>query len=238
MENYTKIGETADIGFEQSKAILRIAYLLASVDGVICEKEQEQFRVLMRYLFGERYAEVGVMSYLEDVSEEARKLVGLRAFYTKDAELVRAFIAKAVSSLRMIVQDTYVLRCAFAIWINICCADEKYNRIERLAIKGIQQMVNPNALPQKGKVKAGVEAKGASTIDLYDIRLFPLIDLSAIYDGTSITDAFLAEIEKRVKRIDEITVKLDSTENDLSRQNYKDMYDFEISNLKEFLANK
>ena len=107
-----------------------------------------------------------------------------------------------------------------------------------MAVKGIQQMVNPNVLPKKGKVKAGVEAESASAIDLCGIRLFPLFDLSVMCEGTSITDAFLAEVEKRVKQIGELNAKLESAESDLGRQNYKDMCDFEIANLKEFLANK
>lgn len=249
MVDNTEKTETPVIDFEQAKAILNVAYLLAAMDGVICEQEQSQFRALMKQLFGDRYADAEVMTYLEGVSEEARKLISLRAFYADDEELVKAFLAKASPSVAVAAKDSYVLRCAFAIWIGICCSDNDYSKIERLAVKGVQKLVNPSALLKSLKGKKGASIAGAAAVGavltggLGLAAALPIAGLAMFAAGGSgvggsITDAFLADVEKRVKKIGEVHAKMESATDAAIKQNYKDMYDFEVENFKEFLAAK
>ena len=234
----TKPVETPVIGFEEAKAILKVAYLLAATDGDICEQEQAKFRALMRQLFGDRYASPEVMAYLVEVSEDARKLIALRAFYPDDKEIVKAFSEIASPSAARIIADVRVVRCAFAIWISICCADNDYSRVERAAVKELQQLLNPgNAL---NMIKS-VTAVGASVLGFSPV-------VKALVDGYAskkkaanfgvITDRFLVDVEKRVKSIGELYAKMEAATDSDVRQNYKDMYDFEVENLTEFLTSK
>lgn len=246
MTDNTETTKTPEISFDQAKSILSVAYLLAAVDGKICDEEQDQFRDIMKQLFGERYADAEVMTYLEGVSEETRKLMALRAFYTEDDDLVKAFTAKSAAAVAAVATDTYTLRCAFAIWISICCADKDYSKIERSAVKSIQKMVNPTSflkgfkLPKTSATVVGVAA--AATIAGVGLLALPVAGArfaaNAAKIGNSITDAFLADVEKRIKKIGEIHAKMESADNVDIKQNYKDMYDFEVENFKEFLASK
>lgn len=236
--------KTPEISFEQSKAILRVAYLLAAVDGKISEEEKSLFRDTMKQLFGERYTGSDVMTYLEDVSEEAKNLISLRDFYTDD-EIVNAFAVKSAESVTTIVHNAYATRCAFAIWISICCSDKDYSKVERLAVTQLQKMVNPKPFLNKlkdGKL-LGVTSAAATVATLSGLGLvLPLATVGLLASavamsgvGDSITDAFLDDIEKRVKKIGEIHAKMEAASSVAIKQNYKDMYDFEVENFKEFL---
>ena len=152
MADNTKTDDGLAIELEEAKAILKVAYLLTAIDGTICEREQAQFRAIMKRLLGEHYTTPEGMAYLEDVAEEARKLLALRAFYTEAAEdkafltednaFLKVFAAKATPSLATIMQSKLAIRSAFAVWIGICCTDRAYTPIERLAVKMLQKGVN------------------------------------------------------------------------------------------------
>ena len=250
MTDNTETTKTPEISFDQAKAILSVAYLFAAIDGKICDEEQGQFRAIMKQLFGGRYADAEVMTYLEGVSEEARKLMALRNFYTDDEDLVKAFAAKSATAVATVVNDAYTLRCAFAIWISICCADKDYSRIERSAVKCIQKMVNPTSFfkeikpPKSGAKVAGVAATAAAMIPGVGLLALPIAGALLVANagqvgiGYNITDAFLADVEKRIRKIGEIHAKMEAADNVDIKQNYKDMYDFEVENFKEFLASK
>lgn len=234
MINNTNSGGSLVIGFDQAKNILKVAYLLTAIDGEICEKEKVKFRALMRELFAERYADADVMSYLEDVAEEARKLIALRAFYSVEEEIVKSFVAKAAPAAASIMTDNYVVRCAFAIWISICWADGNYSKIERSAMKELQHLVNTFGAGNKPEISTFVCTGLPLLSSLCAIKSVTRMPVK----GNGITDKFLAEVEKRVKKIGEIYAKLDAANEEDVKQNYKDMYDFEVEELKEFLAVK
>ena len=239
MTEDTETNGNPSIGFEQAKAILKVAYLLAATDGEICEREKAQFRELMKHLFEKRYAAIEVMTYLEDVSEEANKLIDLRSFYSKEDEIVQAFVSKASGPLSRIVTDPYVIRCAFAIWISICCADNDYSKIERMAVKEMQRLVNRKRSHNLSFV-LGMPSANPVFDNIVNINRMLSGGLSKGKASKSheITDRFLSDVEKRVKKIGELHMKMESaTEADM-KQNYKDMYDFELETLKEFLEVK
>ena len=54
----------------------------------------------------------------------------------------------------------------------------------------------------------------------------------------NITDRFLMDVERRVKKIGELHAKMEAVEDADIKQNYRDMYDFEVESLKESLAVK
>ncbi len=234
MINNANSGGSLVIGFDQAKNILKVAYLLTAIDGEICEKEKAKFRTLMRELFAKRYADDDVMSYLEDVTEGARTLIALRDFYSEEEEIVKAFVAKAATATANIMIDPYVVRCAFAIWISICCADGDYSKIERSAVKRLQHLVNAFGAGSRPEISAFAGTGISLLSSLCAIK--SLTRMTA--NGNSITDKFLVEVEKRVKKIGEIYAKLDAANEGDMKQNYKDMYDFEVEELKEFLAAK
>lgn len=203
--------EQPTIELDQAKAILRVAYLLAALDGNICEKEQAEFRELMKRLFGEQYTDVSVITYLEEILDEAKKLIELRAFYPDESELVGVFVAKVKPLLKEIANDVSVVRRAFAIWICICCADDDYSEIERAAMKQLQMLASSNSL------FASFGGNGGSTFI------------------SGVSDDFLLDVEKRIKTMRTLYEKSIKADNPYAKQNYKDQYDFEVEELDEFV---
>ncbi len=207
MADDTKTDDGLAIELEQAKAILKVAYLLTAIDGTICEREQAQFRAIMKRLLGEHYTTPEGMAYVEDVAEEARKLLALRAFYTEAAEdkafltedntFLKVFAAKAMPSLAAIMKSELAIRSAFAVWIGICCTDRAYTSIERLAVKMLQKGVN---------------------------ACFPCI-----------SGDFLKELEERILKICELSAKVEAATDDDDRQNYQDLRDFEAESLSAFV---
>jgi hypothetical protein len=238
--------ESRDIGFEQAKAILKIAYLLSAMDGTICDREQAQFRELMKLLFGERYADPEVMTFLEGVSEDARKLIALRAFYSGDEEIVKAFAAKAAPLVSGVASSSYVVRSAFAIWIGICCADNDYSKIERLAVKELQGLFNANSCRELiglDGIVVGMPIVSptfalASNVSKNVAKMLKAGLAKNAPRIAVVTDKFLADVEKRVKKIGEIYAKMEAATGADMKQNYKDMYDFEVANLREYIASR
>lgn len=207
MADDSKTDDGLAIELEQAKAILKVAYLLTAIDGTICEREQAQFRAIMKRLLGEHYMTPEGVAYVEDVAEEARKLLALRAFYTEAAEdkafltedntFLKVFAAKAMPSLAAIMKSELAIRSAFAVWIGICCTDRAYTSIERVAVKMLQKGVN---------------------------ACFPCI-----------SDDFLKELEERILKICELSAKVEAATDDDDRQNYQDLRDFEAESLSAFV---
>lgn len=231
--------EKAEIDLDQAKAILKVAYLLAALDGEICEQEKAKFRALMRQLFGERYADADVMAYLEDVAADASKLIGLRDFYSDDEEILRAFLEKTSGTVARIMAEVYVTRCAFAIWISICCADNEYSEIERSAVKQLQNLVN--SCTSAGKISSvACKCVGISVLGILGgVRSVAVGNSKGSGSGgCCISDRFLAHVENCVKKIGEFYAKMEKATHADIKRNYQDMCEFEIQGLKEFLAAK
>lgn len=253
MADNTKTDDGLAIELEEAKAILKVAYLLTAIDGTICEREQAQFRAIMKRLLGEHYTTPEGMAYLEDVAEEARKLLALRAFYTEAAEdkafltednaFLKVFAAKATPSLATIMQSKLAIRSAFAVWIGICCTDRAYTPIERLAVKMLQKGVNA-CFPCISIIADG-PLFNPCYLTLPD--WLKMLIRSQISDGpiagraskptasTLISDDFLKELEGRILKICELSAKAEAATDDDDRQNYQDLRDFEAESLRAFV---
>lgn len=251
MADDTKTDDGLAIELEQAKAILKVAYLLTAIDGTICEREQAQFRAIMKRLLGEHYMTPEGMAYVEDVAEEARKLLALRAFYTEAAEdkafltedntFLKVFAAKAMPSLAAIMKSELAIRSAFAVWIGICCTDRAYTPIERVAVKMLQKGVNA-CFPC-----ISIIADGPLPNPLGAPDWFKMLIRSLILDGpiagraskptasTLISDDFLKELEERILKICELSAKAEAATDDDDRQNYQDLRDFEAESLRAFV---
>lgn len=222
------------ISHAQAKAILKVAYLLAAVDGNISSGEKALFRTLMRKLFGDRYLDGDVLSYLEEVAEDARKLVQLRDFYSEEDEIVKAFAGKAATAVSELLCSRYALRSAFAVWISMCCADGDYSAIERKAVSTLLGSINPAAF-KKGLVAGGIAA--AASIVAGPVVALPIVGFMGLKlaFSRSITPAFLKDVEKRVVRIREYNRRAEESADSAAKANYMGMYEAEIEELVEFL---
>lgn len=252
MADDTKTDDGLAIELEQAKAILKVAYLLTAIDGTICEREQAQFRAIMKRLLGEHYMTPEGVAYVEDVAEEARKLLALRAFYTEAAEdkafltednaFLKVFAAKAAPSLATIVKSRLATRSAFAIWIGICCTDREYTPIERLAVKMLQTIILESArisspfiiteMPPTLEILSAVLRGVICDGDFYKRIKEKRGDAILPFE---ISDTFLKELEKRILKICELSAKAEAATDDDDRQNYQDLRDFEAESLRAFV---
>ena len=245
MADNTKTDDGLAIELEEAKAILKVAYLLTAIDGTICEREQAQFRVIMKRLLGEHYTTPEGVAYLEDVAEEARKLLELRAFYTEAAEdkafltednaFLKVFVAKATPSLTTIMKSRLAVRSA----------DREYTPIERLAVKLLQTTIlesakifTPSIITESSFLPPALETlRRTLTIvindwDLYKRLKEQKVDCIPVFE---ISDGFLKELEERILKICELSAKVEAAKDDDDRQAYQDLRDFEAESLKAFV---
>ena len=112
------------------RSMLKVAYLLSSINGEVGKLECEAFKTLCfsnkQMIPGSKEAN----SFLEEVVSEAENLKKLAKFYSKE-EFLLAFATKVMPDCEKLKEDPIVSRKAFAVWIGLCMADGKYTEEEK-----------------------------------------------------------------------------------------------------------
>lgn len=125
----------------QDRAILRVSYLLATLDGTVSDEEKRLFRKV-----GDAYSWFApgnqeTNELIDDVVLSSEKLLRLKGFYSEQ-EFLTAFMTEVEANCKTIKSSKAVTRKAFAIWIAMCLADRDFSAIERCAVKLLQQRFN------------------------------------------------------------------------------------------------
>ena len=129
------------------RAMLKVAYLLSSINGEIGKLECEAFKTLC---FANNTMTPGskeANSFLEEVVTESENLKKLSKFYSKE-EFILAFASKVMPECEKLKADPIVSRKAFAVWVGLCMADGKYSEEEKVYIKILQQMFVKDFAPE------------------------------------------------------------------------------------------
>lgn len=129
----------------QDQAILRVSYLLATLDGTVSDEEKRLFRKV-----GDAYSWFApgnqeTNDLIDDVVLSSEKLLRLKGFYSEQ-EFLTAFMTEVEADCKTIKSGKAVSRKAFAIWIAMCLADKDFSAIERVAVKLLQQSFNGSDL--------------------------------------------------------------------------------------------
>ena len=128
---------------EQDRAILRVAYLLATLDGNVSDDEKKLFRKVGGAYSWFTPGNRKTNDLIDDVVSSSEKLLRLKGFYNEQ-EFLAGFLTETENDCKTIKASNVASRKAFAIWLAMCLADKDFSAIERLAIKLLQQSFNSN----------------------------------------------------------------------------------------------
>ena len=128
---------------EQDQAILRVSYLLASLDGNVSDDEKRLFRKIGGAYSWFTPGNQKTNALIDDLVSSSEKLLHLKKFYNEQ-EFLAAFLTEVEPDCKIIKPSKVISRKAFAIWIAMCLADKNFSAIERCAIGLLQQSFNSN----------------------------------------------------------------------------------------------
>ena len=128
---------------EQDQAILRVSYLLASLDGNVSDDEKRLFRKIGGAYSWFTPGNQKTNALIDDLVSSSEKLLHLKKFYNEQ-EFLAAFLTEVEPDCKIIKPSKVISRKAFAIWIAMCLADKNFSAIERCAIGLLQRSFNSN----------------------------------------------------------------------------------------------
>jgi len=126
---------------DEALAILRVAYLLAAIEGEVSEEKADAFSRLIQDLLEDEGSCGDVQEFLQDVSDEAEKLSKLRKFYRSDRAMASAFVAQVKDDLDKLTETPVTMRSGIAAWLAICYADGVSSATEKAAIARILEVL-------------------------------------------------------------------------------------------------
>ena len=223
------------------RAMLKVAYLLSSINGEIGKLECEAFKTLC---FANNTMTPGskeANSFLEEVVTESENLKQLSKFYSKEEVIPECEKLKA---------DPIVSRKAFAVWVGLCMADGKYTEDEKVYIKILQQMFVKDFAPEcsikslltpqaallglmaPGLMGVFVGGKAVNNI----MKNKPYTSDDAVPEEI-ISDEFLKELEDNCQMLSNLKVQIDSTADAAQKASLQNSFNYIEDSLKELIKN-
>ena len=229
------------------RAMLKVAYLLSSINGEIGKLECEAFKTLC---FANNTMTPGskeANSFLEEVVTESENLKKLSKFYSKE-EFILAFASKVMPECEKLKADPIVSRKAFAVWVGLCMADGKYTEEEKVYIKIVQQMFvkdfdleySMKSLLTPGTTLLGLTSPGLMGIFLGGKVIQHTLQKQGnaeIISEEIISDEFLKELEDNCQMLSNLKVQIDSTADIAQKASLQNSFNYIEDSLKELIKN-
>lgn len=194
---------------ETDRSILKIAYAISALDGVVTQDELKVFRKIAESFPGFCAGDAITNSLFIDAIDIGDQLIALKRIYSDD-EMLKALLSQTRKDRIAIKSSRSATRKAFIIWIAIAFADKNYSDVARKAIKALQLTFNNRfdllsfagtTITQTslglvfggitGSVAAGALGKKENSKTLSE-------------SDQTISDEFLAEVEDILKTISSI----------------------------------
>lgn len=225
------------------RAMLKVAYLLSSINGEIGKLECEAFKTLC---FANNTMTPGskeANSFLEEVVTESENLKKLSKFYSKE-EFILAFASKVMPECEKLKTDSIVSRKAFAVWVGLCMADGKYTEEEKVYIKILQQMFvkdfDPEKLLNRSSVLLGLVSPAMMMTFIGGKMISHALQKKDNHEISSeeiISDEFLKELEDDCKMLNDLKMQIDSTADTAQKASLQNSFNYIEESLKELIKN-
>lgn len=230
-----------------NRAMLKVAYLLSSINGEIGKLECEAFKTLC---FANNTMTPGskeANSFLEEVVTESENLKKLSKFYSKE-EFILAFASKVMPECEKLKADPIVSRKAFAVWVGLCMADGKYSEEEKVYIKILQQMFVKDFAPEcsiKSLLTPQSALLGWTPGPIIGVFVGGVDYIMKKKQYTSddaapeeiISDEFLKELEDNCQMLSNLKVQIDSTADAAQKTSLQNSFNYIEDSLKELIKN-
>ncbi len=227
------------------RAMLKVAYLLSSINGEIGKLECEAFKTLSFANTGMSPGSKEANDFLIETVTEAEKLQKLKKFYS-DKEFMGAFISVIEDECRILREDPIVARKSFAVWMGLCLADGKYSEAEQQLIKILQQIFVRKVdfsnmfwgLPPKPMTIPGFFSPGMKDLFAAQIEKAIVAGRGKADDSEQvISDEFLKELEDDCKMLNDLKMQIDATTDAEQKASLQNSFNYIEDSLKELIQN-
>ncbi len=219
---------------DENRAILKVAYTLATLNGEISSAKLEAFKQVCfadkAFLPGTEEAN----SLLEEVVREAQNLQSLKNFYSK-GEFELAFATKFFPICKELRQYPAISRYAFAVWMGLGMADGSLEDSDRKNIKALQKMFSNDFDLSKYFVNNQKWLENVPADNWLSNRLIGA--LKAKYENDVISDEFLAELEDDCNMLIDLKKSIDAANDEGQKKSLQASFDYIENNLKEMIKN-
>lgn len=229
---------------DTDRSILKIAYAISALDGLVTQDELKVFRKIAESFPGFCAGDETTNTLFTDSISIGDQLITLKKIYSDD-EMLKALLSITSKDCEIIKQSHAATKKAFTIWIAVALADSDYSNIERKAIKALQMALNPHI--NLSRLPGG---SGAIVGTVAELVFEGLPD--AIVGGTFekmsknasptdsdqiISDAFLAEVEDTLETIATVQSQMQTCNKDRYIELQK-TYDELNATLKEMILSE
>lgn len=121
---------------KQEEAILKIAYVLASLDNPQSDAKKSTFRELAKQFPWFKPGDQTTNVFLDGAISTSKKILQRRDFYEAN-EYLDSFVSEVDAYCRVIMKSEYASRRAFALWVAICMSED-YTVFLKTAVKKLQ----------------------------------------------------------------------------------------------------
>ena len=225
------------------RAMLKVAYLLSSINGEVGKLECDAFKTLCFNNASIIPGSAEANSFLEEIVTEAENMKKLAKFYSKE-EFLLAFVTKVMPDCEKLKENPVVSRKAFAVWIGLCMADGKYTDEEKTYIKILQQMFvkdfDPEKLLNRSSVLLGLVSPAMMMTFIGGKMISHALrkkDNHEISSEEIISDEFLKELEDDCKMLNDLKMQIDSTADTAQKASLQNSFNYIEESLKELIKN-
>lgn len=229
---------------DTDRSILKVAYAISALDGLVTQEELKVFREIAESFPGFcAGAETTNTLFIESIAI-GDQLITLKKIYSDD-EMLKALLSLTSKDCEIIKQSHASAKKAFIVWMAIALADSDYSDIERKAIKALQTAFNPNfdlskLLGGSGAIVgtvAGLVFGGLPGAIVGGALGMKSKNTSPVDSDQIISDAFLAEVEDTLKTIAAVQSQMQTCNKDRCIELQK-TYDELNETLKEMILSE
>lgn len=218
----------------ENRAILKIAYTLATLNGEISNNKLEAFKQIC---FADKNILPGTEeanSLLAEIVSESQKLQCLKKFYSKK-EFDFALVTELFSACKAIRKSCTLSRYAFAVWLGLSMADGKLEESDRQIIKTLQKMFSEDFDLDKYSKPNNKWLDNVPADNWLTTRL--AVTLIRKYDNNIISDEFLNELEDNCKMLIDLKESIDAANDEGQKKSLQSSFDYIQTSLKEMIQN-
>ena len=225
------------------RAMLKVAYLLSSINGEVGKLECDAFKTLCFNNASIIPGSAEANSFLEEIVTEAENMKKLAKFYSKE-EFLLAFVTKVMPDCEKLKENPVVSRKAFAVWIGLCMADGKYTDEEKTYIKILQQMFvkdfESEKLLNRNSVLLGLVSPVMMMTFIGGKMISRALQKKSTLEISSeeiISDEFLKELEDDCKMLNDLKMQIDLTADAAQKASLQNSFNYIEDSLKELIKN-
>ncbi|MBR4254881.1 MAG: hypothetical protein IKQ16_07325 [Lentisphaeria bacterium] len=239
-----------EITQKQEEAILKIAYVFASLDKEPTEAEKKTLRDMAKQFPWFKPGEQTTSAFLDDAISTSNRILQRKDFCAEN-EYIDTFASEVAADCSVVMKSEYASRKAFALWIEVCMSED-YSEFLKKAVRKLQGMFvkkedewvsrhfNPAMAVENMFCPGEMIRRVGDLFDLFksgsnvaECRLEPTGKTITV---PMIPDEYLQKVEERLSILGTFAVLIETTRSQDEKAKYQAQYkiiETELRNLIE-----